>query len=189
MPTATVRRGVGASDDRKWDAQRRAPRTRSASTTQRRLRSSAAERRCDGVDGRPRKSSERHRFWGVISDGKGSRCLVEERPGTFLRDSPLKFGKGFLVARKQVVLNYGRAGGIDHFEQPLGFVLKPNDRHSTVTPSFFTVRESPDWTILGSRSIIGASAFGVVLFDGAGACPAATFRGYVRGVEEFTKCA
>jgi hypothetical protein len=38
---------------------------------------------------------------------------------------------------------------------------------STVTPSFFTVRESPDLTILGSRSIIAASTFGAVLFDGA----------------------
>ena len=39
---------------------------------------------------------------------------------------------------------------------------------STVTPSFFMVRESPDLTILGSRSIIAASTFGAVLFDGAG---------------------
>ena len=38
---------------------------------------------------------------------------------------------------------------------------------STVTPSFFTVRESPDLTILGSRSIIAASTFAAVLFDGA----------------------
>src|SRR5208283_2751619 len=39
---------------------------------------------------------------------------------------------------------------------------------STVTPSFFTIRECPDLTILGSRSIIAASKFGAVLFDRAG---------------------
>jgi hypothetical protein len=44
MPTATARRGVVASDDRKWDAaQLRAPRPRFATTAQRRLRSSAAK--------------------------------------------------------------------------------------------------------------------------------------------------
>jgi hypothetical protein len=44
MPTATVRRGVVASDDRKWDAaQLQAPRPRLATTAQRRLRSSAAK--------------------------------------------------------------------------------------------------------------------------------------------------
>jgi hypothetical protein len=40
---------------------------------------------------------------------------------------------------------------------------------STVKPSFFTVRESPDLTILGSRPMIAASRFGVLLFDGTGA--------------------
>jgi hypothetical protein len=51
MPTATVRRGVVASDDRKRDAaQLRAPRPRLATTAQRRLRPSAAQRRCDGVN-------------------------------------------------------------------------------------------------------------------------------------------
>ncbi len=44
MPTATVRRGVVASDDRKRDAaQLRAPRPWFATTAQRRLRSSAAK--------------------------------------------------------------------------------------------------------------------------------------------------
>jgi hypothetical protein len=33
---------------------------------------------------------------------------------------------------------------IDHLERPLGFVLKAMMETSTVTPSFFTVRESPD---------------------------------------------
>ena len=51
MPTATVRRGVVASDDRKRDAaQLRAPRPRLATTAQRQLRPSAAQRRCDGVN-------------------------------------------------------------------------------------------------------------------------------------------
>src|SRR5271166_2225453 len=45
MPTATVRRGVAASDDRKRDAaQLRAPRPRSATGTQRRRRPSLAHR-------------------------------------------------------------------------------------------------------------------------------------------------
>ena len=93
--------------------------------------------------------------------------FVEERSHPFLGDSPLKFGVGIFVGRKEFVPNYGRGGGIDHLERPLGFVLKPIIETSTVTPSFFTVRESPDWTILGSRSIIAASKFGAVLFDGA----------------------
>jgi hypothetical protein len=46
-------------------------------------------------------------------------------------------------------------------------VLKPDVDTSTVTPSFFTIRESPDLTILGSRSIIAASTFVAVLFDRA----------------------
>src|SRR5258707_1020092 len=49
-PTATVRRGVAASDDSKRDAaQLRAARPRSATGTQRRLQPSTAQRRCDGV--------------------------------------------------------------------------------------------------------------------------------------------
>jgi hypothetical protein len=54
--------------------------------------------------------------------------FVEERSHPFLSDGPLEFGEGFVVARKQVVPDNGRAGGIDHLERPLGFVLKPNDR-------------------------------------------------------------
>src|SRR5271165_2041067 len=56
---------------------------------------------------------------------------------------------------------------------------------STVTPSFVTVRESPDSTILGSRSIIVASAFRGSSIRGSrrilGSCPAAKFRAYVGG--------
>ena len=54
--------------------------------------------------------------------------FVEERSHPFLSDGPLEFGEGFVVARKQVVPDNGRAGGIDHLERPLGFVLKPDDR-------------------------------------------------------------
>ena len=40
---------------------------------------------------------------------------------------------------------------------------------STVTPSFFTVRESPDLTILGSRSTLPPPPYETFLFDGADA--------------------
>ena len=50
MPTATVRPGVAASDDRKRDAtQPEASRPRLATTAKRRLRPPATQRRCDGV--------------------------------------------------------------------------------------------------------------------------------------------
>ena len=54
--------------------------------------------------------------------------FVEERSHPFLSDGPLKFGEGFVVVRKQVVPDNGRAGGIDHLERLLGFVLEPDDR-------------------------------------------------------------
>jgi hypothetical protein len=41
--------------------------------------------------------------------------------------SPLKFREGFFVARKEVVADNRRGGGIDHLERPLGFVLKADD--------------------------------------------------------------
>ena len=98
---------------------------------------------------------------------RGHVSVVEERPHPFVGDSPLEFGVGIFVGREEFVPNYGRGGGIDHFKRPFGFVLKADDGTSTVTPSCFTVRESPDWTIFGSRSIIAASKFGAVLFGGA----------------------
>ena len=45
---------------------------------------------------------------GSISDGRDHVFFVEERSHTFLRDSPLKFGEGFVVARKVFVPHLGR---------------------------------------------------------------------------------
>ena len=46
------------------------------------------------------ENSERRGFWGAISDGRDHVFSVEERPHPLLRDSPLKFREGFVVARK-----------------------------------------------------------------------------------------
>ena len=69
---------------------------------------------------------------------------VEERLHPFVGDSPLEFGVGIFVARKEFVPNYGRGGGIDDLERPLGFVLKADDGNFDRNASFFTVRESPE---------------------------------------------
>ena len=65
---ASMTRGVAASDDRKRDAaQLRAPRPRLATTAQRQLRPSAAQRRCDGVGDHNRTINS----WGLNDVPRG----------------------------------------------------------------------------------------------------------------------
>ena len=61
---------------------------------------------------------------GAVSDGRDRVFFVEELTHSFLRDSPLKFGEGFVVARKVFVPHLGREGGVDCLERPLGFALE-----------------------------------------------------------------
>ena len=101
MPTATVRqRRVAASDDRSGTP----PNFELHGGGVLRPQSSILALRGAKAPWRRRwlsaKNSGRRGFWGAISDGKGSRFFVEERPHPFLRHSPLKFGEGFVVARK-----------------------------------------------------------------------------------------
>ena len=46
------------------------------------------------------KNSERRGFWGAISGERDHVFFVEGRSDPFLRDSPLKFREGFVVAHK-----------------------------------------------------------------------------------------
>ncbi len=101
MPTATVRqRKVAASDDRSgtppnfelhgggllWP-QSSILALRGAKAPWRRRWLSA-------------KNSERRGFGAQSATEKDHVFFVEERPHPFLRHSPLKFGEGFVVARK-----------------------------------------------------------------------------------------
>ena len=68
--------------------------------------------------------------------------FIEERPHPFLRDSPLEFGVGIFVARKEFVPNYGRGAlttSSDHWVSCSRRMMET----STVTPSFFTSVKAP----------------------------------------------
>jgi len=81
-------------------AQLRRPRPRSATPAQRRHRPSAAQASAVSADGRPRKTLNAADFGAQSATERDHVFFVEERSDPFLRDSPLKFREGFVVARK-----------------------------------------------------------------------------------------
>src|SRR5271157_3245160 len=81
-------------------AQLKRSRSRSATSALRRIRPSAAQANAVSADGRPRKTLNAADFGAQSATERDHVFFVEERSDPFLRDSPLKFREGFVVARK-----------------------------------------------------------------------------------------
>jgi hypothetical protein len=117
------------------------------------------------------QSLARQKRWprrGAFTGGKGSRFLCRGTPASLRRRPSARIRRRHLRRLQRVRPKLGTwrpelTTSSDHWVSCSRRMMET----STVTPSLFTVRESPEWMMLGSRSIIAASAFVPVLCDGA----------------------